>query len=742
MYRKDRLLALARAGTECVFPPLFGRQLGVHNFEWVNFSQGYRMAYRTLHTGRWLFLTAFTVLVLNIPLIFYGFPLSEGWWETFGYLINHGLRPYRDFNLPISPVFGYLNAGLLKVVGDNFLTLRFVGAAEVSVTAAICFLFARRITRDSAAAFSAAMLAAILALSGPVYIAKDYHSFVDLLVAVDLLVLSNYLGWRGASLYGRAMLGALGLLSGLLIFVKINIGLFLCATIGLSVVITSHSRRRVWVDSGVYLGALLLTIAFSLALGSTLSGLPMLTLVRVMLDGDHSKGSAVTVLARFMLDPNNRQILKDSVATPLLLAFLVYVVPKIACVLVPRREKIRPSLYAFKAFSIVSVVVPPLLLLIAIYNLSRVGSANEGVLTLIPIVSLSVLFIATGRELSRYIRFGVFRPLGLLSLSVLVLAYCNTQTASFDNNGLFFVNLYAFSILGGIVSRAMSRTSIGLRGSSLIIAAVISLIPGVWYWKYLRPYDWWGLSVGSVAASRFNLGQADGGNAALDGVYTDKSTFKSYETILQLIRAVPVSDSANVYLFPDIPIFYMLAHKLPPTHNVVQWFDVATSGQLRQDLKYVKSGKASLIISLTPPDFAFVGNGDLVHEKLLQRSIVAAFPEIVSSGSYRVCYANILALRPKDTVTVHMEYDGATPISVRALVEATRAQMVDDGNGPVAGGIAKMDVTDKIKTGAHITISMPNNLSRVVRLGFVPLGSPDHSIVLALCRTHESSPAR
>ena len=84
---------------------------------------------KSVIVDRCLFLApAIFVLLYNLTIFNRYFPLSEGWWETYGYLINQGLIPYKDFNLAFPPLVPLVSAFLLKYVSGDFFTLRLIGA--------------------------------------------------------------------------------------------------------------------------------------------------------------------------------------------------------------------------------------------------------------------------------------------------------------------------------------------------------------------------------------------------------------------------------------------------------------------------------------------------------------------------------------------------------------------------------------------------------------------------------------
>ena len=80
-----------------------------------------------------MFLPAFLVIIFNLVFFRKYFPVSEGWWQVYGHMINSGLMPYRDFYLAFPPLVPYFYAGLERLVGINFLLFRGLGIVLVAV---------------------------------------------------------------------------------------------------------------------------------------------------------------------------------------------------------------------------------------------------------------------------------------------------------------------------------------------------------------------------------------------------------------------------------------------------------------------------------------------------------------------------------------------------------------------------------------------------------------------------------
>ena len=64
----------------------------------------------------------------------------------------------------------------------------------------------------------------------------------------------------------------------------------------------------------------------------------------------------------------------------------------------------------------------------------------------------------------------------------------------------------------------------------------------------------------------------------LTNIFVSHQTRVAIEGVTQAIATNSgVGDS--VFVFPNIPIFYLLADRYPPTYTVVQWFDFLSGAE-------------------------------------------------------------------------------------------------------------------------------------------------------------------
>ncbi|TAK87942.1 MAG: hypothetical protein EPO20_00425 [Betaproteobacteria bacterium] len=573
-----------------------------------------------------------------MPLAVWGFPLTEGWWETFGYLINSGYVPYRDFNIPVSPAFAYLTALLLKAFGVNFFALRLFGVALVSITALLTYVLAFQWTRNAIVAFGAAVLTSALHMADVVYIAKDYHSTQNFLTIVALLLfwaIVNRTDMRASSKAPVITLLALGVVMGIMALTKINVAVFMSIAIVLSLATLARSPNRLLAPLVFVAGIAIVAIAFLVLTGVALH-VPPIEVIAAIREGSESKGSVVTVLTRVFQDPINRHVLTWAALIAGVAAVLIIEGPVLIALWLPGREA--TAARGLRALRFGTALTPLLIVLFAGYGLSRIGSGGVASAQTIPVVSLALFFLVGGIRFCRLYQGRAPRVVDYMLLPLAALGYCTTHTASFNNVGLFFVNLFSFSLAGRWLCRAARHARLWSpkNFSVLLLACYLSFLPAILLDKYGRPYAWWGLQLPPMGQiNQFST------QTAMSGIRMDRSTRDALDDVLAIIKARSRS-RGDIYAFPNIPIFYLLAGKQPPTANLVQWFDVVTSAQLQTDLQFLKEGNPSVIVALLLPDFVFEGHSKLIRRPLLQRDMYAILGERLIRGDFQLCYAKYL----------------------------------------------------------------------------------------------------
>ena len=543
------------------------------------------------------------VIIANLIIFNRFFQPSEGWWQTFGYLINKGQEPYSDFNSAITPAFMYFNSILLNIFGEKLILFRVFGIATVLTTILLLQWLLSKLTNRNSAAI-AVFSAFALNMSTPVFLPYDYSSYIDILLVLSLVL--YYLTLKSESLYKAVTYTfSLGCILALILFMKQNIGLFfgLATFVGLIV----------WKKSYVVLHVLSLITGYVLVF----YGFSLLIDLNAVWEGlflnNDAKGSVITVLFRFILDLKSLLILLASI---LLVSLLVMISKYKAFILSSKYWKKLNNIKILNFLYIASIA----LYLLIFFNITPFRYLFETAIFIITIgVFLYLIYqlIIKGKNDSEFNKF---------ILPIVALAYSTTHTAGYNFIGMYFV--VAFSLAYLFYKIKLSKKT------ALIYLAVILLMTNLMISNIKEPYNWWGLTQGDIFSSKYETNYEQ-----LAGIKVDKKTRDFFNTVKFNIEKYSKSDD-DVYLFPHIPIFYLLHHKTPPVKSIIQWYDFATTKQLEEDLKVLKTDLPNVIVWLDPPAFVKIGHSNMLDHQIIQEQYDDLFYKLITEGDFEVVHTS------------------------------------------------------------------------------------------------------
>jgi hypothetical protein len=553
------------------------------------------------------------------------FPLTEGWWETYGYLVNSGMVPYRDFNLEFSPLIVFISAFYLKLT-HSFFILRFFGVLLLLLSVVVIQIYLEKIFNRFASSL-AILIATFLYMIDPVFIAKDYQTYQIFLVALLFLcafgvfqvllqiqeaflnkIQVGYKQEIKLALYSLCMGGAIGFIA----LLKQNVGVFLFLSYALALVLEVRKCASIKVIflTLVFFLAGIFSIFSLLILYFHVKEIP-LSILHALFIANDSKGNKWIILFRFIIDGGIRNPLLISVSIALVFYMVLH-----------RLKEAKDFLMTFLLNNKVNYLVIGLFFAFIVVSAIRKNlfPILEG--QVIPIISLSIFWYCLLRTYfldKENIWYQKFKFL-LLPLGALI--YCNTHSAGLNNIGLYFVNVFSFGYLLDCILKntCIKRLYIVIITATLLVAIIVA--------KVMLPYSWWGLNQGAIYHADNELPYPE-----TKGIYVDKATEEAFNLISGTIRKYSTSDS-DVYLFPDIPIFYYLEHKKPPYRNVVQWFDVISSQHIQQELQDFRQHLPSVVIFLDPPNFVYLGHASLIKRPLIQLEFKSALDALVKAGQY------------------------------------------------------------------------------------------------------------
>jgi hypothetical protein len=562
-----------------------------------------------------------------------GFPVSEGWFSVFARYVNAGKVPYRDFELLATPAYTYLIAAITRVFGYDLIVLRVVGALLFVGIAVVAYLVFSRLFRP-AIALIAAGATALFMQSEVANVFYDYVRFFDLFAYGACLSLLIYVGRCDRPSRRRLSLAitTCGLCSGLALLVRQNSGALVAAYVVVLFVFLAfvvERRKALLLNLVNYVVGLLVPVTVMVGVMVANGSLGAFRRMTVT-DALAAKGGLVTTLFAWV-GRAARQALADWRGIALLLALLV-----VHAVLYLRERDRRHELDRDEGAGL------------------RVGllfavPALAGIFLCYQNLQLSHLFAPLRGWQTPYSVYAVV--LVLFVVSVVRVRHYRTLEVSQRRSRLLFLALtgmvvalgYGAGTSGGL---SEGQTALGLgtilatilylgdhrrAAPTQLVAVALSVCLCLSFvaYKYEHPYAWWGLSEPDVrlATETFDL-------PLLRGIAVSPWTKSAVEGIAGDITAHS-QPTDSVFVFPHIPIFYLLSDRYPSTFTLVQWYDFSSPAGVRADIRTLQKDPPKVIVIARVPTWVTAAHESLFGDGRAQLQMLTALQRLVSVDGYR-----------------------------------------------------------------------------------------------------------
>lgn len=544
--------------------------------------------------GWWLapLLTVCPVLVYQLSYFNAFYPVTEGWFSVYAHLINLGDAPYRHFELLIPPAYPYSVALLQDLFGSSIIALRTVGVALMcGISIALFFILQSGFNRYIAAI--TATYGTIYYQNGNAFINYDYTQVVTFFMLSGAALLIGY----AKALFSpsqapeklRLMCFFAGAMLALAVLTKHSNATVCTATLGLGMLLVmaragDFSSRLKEIAAGCLgFASPLLIILITLWYQDTLP----LFFAQVFSDAAAAKGGVAGILSnaprsfyRGLSADLIFDLFEHSGKVLLATCLVGCIVLSLERILYRRQIRFHwsdwyPHHTSRDPLTVNLALAAATMLAMCIW-VERSGLCHDcfkfvNIDTWVQGDSIpaSILLTAFGMVIS--LPIFMYRPSStsafwlVVSIFGIGLAWGNGTSAGFSEVGAFLgVSLAVGAAL--TVGRGLSLPSV--ISLTLIISASDYLIDK----KYARPYDWWGVSTASVRGT--SCGETSG---ILEGMCIPKDTLSRIEDITSSIISNSSPEDA-VYIYPHIPIFYLLSNRRPYHGAVVSWPDFMSMG--------------------------------------------------------------------------------------------------------------------------------------------------------------------
>jgi hypothetical protein len=195
--------------------------------------------------------------------------------------------------------------------------------------------------------------------------------------------------------------------------------------------------------------------------------------------------------------------------------------------------------------------------------------------------------------------------------------------------------------LGAVVAciLALAGGRLGTPARLITLAVCITLCLSYVSFKIDAPYAWWSLREPSMRDATETTGVP-----RLRGIRVSPVTKAAVDGIVGAIDAVS-GPGDEIFVFPHMPLFYLLTDRYPGTFTLVQWFDFSSKDALVADVARLKADPPKVMVIAEVPDSVYTA-----HEQLFlggkastQRWMRDQLEALVHKPPYREVGAGALA---------------------------------------------------------------------------------------------------
>lgn len=629
----------------------------------------------------WLLASVFLVAMVDLLILPWYFPPTEGWWETYAWLMNESSNLYSEIKVPFPPLQIIWTRFQLDLLGVNFISLRLIGVVTHGLAVTFTYLWLEKLTTPRAAFVGALLPSLYVIYPNGAYIVRDYHTSVELFVAAALFA-STYIIRFPATEFTKcngpnwkALLLA-GMSCGFLVLLKQNIGVFFTFGLVLCVILFRYESADQHRLKSCGLAAFIFVIGLALPLValSCYFGVDWFSVYI----GNQSKGSLGHVLFRFLTDPTSRKIL-------FIAALFLALLPGWSLVL-----KIYSKVGSGMPQSSILGNLTPFVRIVFVVAIAK------GINLSLSNVIFSAAIAWVGHQPFRERKDAGWLRYGFIPLSMLV--YSGTLTAGYNSVSMQMV--LAGMISCGVVALE-SRVKIG-RMQVLGAGFAVSLL--VLALKLAGPlYDWWGLRQSGLMAAKHSLAFNE-----LSGFRVDQRTSQLFE--IANSKKEKLADEDTILSYPSMPILYMLLQKKPVVNVPVMWFDVSSYSKSEDVVATLQKNPPKIVFWLRPPDFVYEGHSKLRGQPSLMDVVDKWLYAEIRAGRY-ILSDKLVQFYVNDSPDSKNQYL-YNPSEVEVLV--TKAGL---SYGEIEGwdGIVKVDSPSNTKCRPNDVISVGSRLKIVFK---------------------------
>lgn len=600
-------------------------------------------------------LTIVSILIIyNGLYTFSYFPITEGWFSEYARLIRTGEVPHRDFHLLLSAFYPLILATVQSIFGESFIVLRILGLGIIVGIAITLFFLFRSFLGNPSAAF-ASLSATIYYESGNAFLGYDFTQFLTLFLLLGALsttlAITSDIVKDPSGISQRRLFLLGGFFFGCAVLTKHSNGsvatlifALLALLIGLRIMPPRElARHFLWSMLGF-----LLPIAGIVMWIYIKGGLPGM-IQDLFFNAASAKGGLKAIFTSWIDGFFGNGYLYWSKVGLIRLMQLVlicmlfgalFIFANIAKTLHQARWHIdwrliysnlkisflrQPSgdliLSLFLALAFFACLANTFLSFhMGWHSANIIYTATSSVLILTSFnVCLVGLILITPFILNSPDRYLI--RLALVMAFGLALTFGNGTSAGLSEISAFI----GYGLIIGVIFRLALPWRLAILPILLFSLMISSVLMEA---RFSQPYGWWSVKADDVRQSVC---------AHPGGVFTGICTTPDQAEVLAKISKIVQtysSEHEEIFIYPHMPVIYLMTKRKPYQGAVVSWFDFMSDKQARELAQSLGNAPPRLIIYAQLPDEVATA-----HERLFragepsgQRKIVEAFDAIEKNG--------------------------------------------------------------------------------------------------------------
>ena len=539
------------------------------------------------------------------------FPPTEGWYSYYAYMINEkGAVPYIDFELLFPPLYVYLMALFTRIFGYGIITVRILGTLIFATTGVFACLIYEKLTKNTLFGLVGGICTVAMLQCEIVQIFYDYIRFMDLCIYVSVYFFIRYLDKVDLESIDKPRFSASILVSAIFAVLasmfKQSSGLaflLFCILALLFFTICLPRKKELLCQTGVFVGvsAVMYGIMFALlAVAGNFSAYIKYNFVSSV--DAKGGGSMGTILVGWIIRAWREFTLVQKIIFPII--GVVSVVALIALTIGSIRlaKKFPQKQEGYDArFEKWAPAVCTLVLFLAVtvpFIWPRLASALSNSF---PIVSVPVLIFSTLLFALASVALIFRKKLTFLTVAL------RTHVKYLFFAGTVFVLGFAVGTSGGI---AESQVALGYAflpvliaciaryrkkevTAGIVCAAMLFLTCAGFGRKIDTTYMWWGLGTGRYSEQRVTCDVP-----LLKGIKMSPEYANMYNNVYEGVRE-NTEPGDEIFVFPHMPIIYLMTERPRATNTAIQWFDVSTDKAVIDDINLIKEKRPKVLVLLS-----------------------------------------------------------------------------------------------------------------------------------------------